>query len=82
MKTELYIKEKVFFSFIILKDGIYANLIKVTAIKNKLIPLTITEIKVFINVTGYLRHFIKNYLKILKLLIILISGFKIKPLYL
>ena len=61
-KIILFVNKGIFFSFVINENDISANPHKVATVKNRPIPQTIIKIKRFINIAGYFRNFINNYI--------------------
>lgn len=61
-KTVFFVKKGVFLGFIINTDGFYTDPVKVAAIRNRLIPTIITEVRSFVNAAGYFYNFIDYYI--------------------
>ena len=59
---------------IVSKDGIETDPKKVKAIKNWLIPTSVTDVRSFLGFTNHYRRFIRGYAQIAKPLYKLISG--------
>ena len=60
-KTQLFMSEVVFTGERVSKDGIKADLSKLTAVINWSTPATIQNLGSFLGLTGYFRPLIKNY---------------------
>lgn len=60
-KSRLFVPEGVFLGFIVNKDGIRVDPAKVSAIRDRPIPQTTTEIRGFVNGAGYFRPLIEGY---------------------
>ena len=60
-KTQLFMSEVVFAGERVGKDGIKADLSKLTAVVNWSTPATIQNLGSFLGLTGYFRPLIKNY---------------------
>ena len=60
-KTQLFISEVIFSGKHVGKDGIKADLSKLTAVINWSTPATIQNLGSFLGLTGYFRPLIKNY---------------------
>ena len=60
-KTQLFMSEVVFAGERVSKDGIKADLSKLTAVVNWSTPATIQNLGSFLGLTGYFRPLIKNY---------------------
>ena len=60
-KTQLFMSEVVFAGERVGKDGIKADLSKLTAVVNWSTPATIQNLVSFLGLTGYFRPLIKNY---------------------
>lgn len=50
-----------FLGFIIDENGLHADPSKVTAVMDRPMPKTVTELRSFLNAAGYLRHFIPGF---------------------
>ena len=62
-KYKFYKKEVNFLGFIIGRNGICINPVKIKAVKEQDTPTNVKEIKSFIGFMNYNRKFIRNYLK-------------------
>ena len=60
-KTQLFMSEVVFTGECVGKDGIKADLSKLTAVVNWSTPATIQNLGLFLGLTRYFRPLIKNY---------------------
>jgi hypothetical protein len=65
-KCEFWLDEVPFLGHIISKGGIVVDLAKVTEIVGWKIPKTVTEVRSFLGLAGYYRHFIEGFSKIAK----------------
>lgn len=63
-KCEFLKSETLYLGHIISKDGFRPDPKKIEAIKNYLVPTTVTEIKSFLGLIGYYRRFIPNFAEI------------------
>ena len=63
-KSKLFVTDGIFLGFWISKEGVRADPEKVQAILDRPMPTTTTEIRGFVNMTGYLRSLIANFSKI------------------
>ena len=66
VKCEYLKSELEYLGHLITKDGIKSNPSKLEAIKTFKVPKNVTQIKGFLELTGYNREFIKNFVKISK----------------
>ena len=70
-----FFKSKIaYLGHIVSAKGIETDPKKVEAVKNWIIPKTITDVRSFLGFTNYYRRFIKDYAKVARPLNILISG--------
>lgn len=63
-KCKLFVSKGVFLGFVISEEGISADPEKVSAIRNRPMPTTTTEIRGFVSAAGYLRKLISNFSKL------------------
>jgi hypothetical protein len=75
-KFVMFVEKGLFLGFVISRDGIAADPQKIAAIRDRFMPAITTEVRVFVNAAGYLRHLISRYAKLASSLIKLIGGAK------
>ena len=73
-KCEFFNSKISYLGHIVSSKGIETDPKRVEAVKNWVVPKTVTDIRSFLGFTNYYRRFIKDYAKVVKLLNALISG--------
>lgn len=79
LKCKLFVNKGVFLGFLVSNEGISIDPQKVSAIQNRPMPKTTSEIRSFIGAANYLRHLIKDFSKIVGPLIDISTGPKNTP---
>ena len=65
-KCKFDIEETVFLEVIVLKQDLHINFIKVKVIVNWVMLINLKEVQSFVRFINFYRHFIKNFLKLVK----------------
>ncbi|KAI0999844.1 hypothetical protein K3495_g8354, partial [Podosphaera aphanis] len=78
-KCRLFVQQGIFLGFCVSENGITADPEKVSAIRDRPMPSTTSEIRSFVNAAGYLRSLIKNFSKLAEPLINQTVGPKKSP---
>ncbi|XP_021723916.1 uncharacterized protein LOC110691303 [Chenopodium quinoa] len=65
-KCEFRLEKVAFLGHLVFKDGVEVDLTKIEAVKGWLSLKTVSDIRSFIDLAGYYRRFVKDFLKIAK----------------
>ena len=68
-KCEFWLEQVAFLGHVVSKDGIQVDTKKIEAVAEWPRPTTVTEIRIFLGLTGYYKRFVKDFSKIAALLI-------------